>query len=164
MNADAKTTPAPRLTTTDSDPSIYTAPYFVERQLSEMLGGAIEDALEAILPGLLPPLIDDAVRQIALLKAGDTATGPIMTTQLLPSVDAEFVTKAYIDSLAGGGVVAVVTDGVSILGDGTGIDPLAVDRIDCGTYTTLLGHEWQAAALSDQQHSHRVLHLRKGPR
>ena len=59
---------------------------------------------------------------------------------------------------------AVFTDNVSIVGEGTPTDPLTVGRIDCGAYTRLLGHEWQAASLTDEHRISRILSLRKGPR
>ena len=59
---------------------------------------------------------------------------------------------------------AVFTDGISIVGDGTPGLPFAVGAIDGGAYTRVLGHEWQAASLTDQHRTSRVLALRRGPR
>jgi hypothetical protein len=94
----------PRLTTTQGDPLVYTAPYFQEVPLSTVMGPAINDYLNANLPIILPPYIDPAaeaaVQNIGLLRAGDMATGAIRTTRLLATLDDEFATKSYVDTIA----------------------------------------------------------------
>lgn len=96
----------PRLVTTELPLKVFAAPYFTEVNVSDTLGPAIEDYLNANLPILLPPYIDPAaeaaVRNIGLLRAGDTATGAIMTQRLLPTIDAEFVPKVYVDTVVAG--------------------------------------------------------------
>jgi hypothetical protein len=97
----------PRLDVPQGDPLVYTAPFFVPMSLSNALGPAIDDYLNANLPILLPPYIDPAaeaaVQAIALLRAGDMATGAIRTTRLLATLDDEFATKSYVDTAAAGG-------------------------------------------------------------
>jgi hypothetical protein len=52
-----------------------------------------------------------------------------------PTAPLQAATKQYVDAVAGGGgPVTVVTDGVSILGDGAIATPLTVALIDGGTF------------------------------
>ncbi|HEY6258345.1 MAG TPA: hypothetical protein VIY51_21385 [Xanthobacteraceae bacterium] len=109
MNAITKAAPAPRIDEADppgGDPFVYTWPYYAPVRISDVMAPAIDNYLTLNLPIILPPYIDPAaeaaVQAIALLKAGDTATGPIYTTELLPTADAEFATKLYVDTVAAG--------------------------------------------------------------
>lgn len=97
--------PSPLLDVADPPggvPTVFTAPYFVPTNLNVVLGPAIENYLDLNLPTILPPYIqpaaEQAVKDLALLRAGDTATGPIYTTVLLPTADGEFATKVYVDT------------------------------------------------------------------
>lgn len=97
--------PAPLLDVSDlpgGQPAVYGWPYFTPLPLAHVLAPTIDSYLDQQLPIILPPYIDPAaqaaVAATALLRAGDTATGPIYTTVLLPTSDSEFATKVYVDT------------------------------------------------------------------
>jgi hypothetical protein len=96
----------PRLDVHQPSQLVYSAPFFQEIPLADILGPAIQDYLDTNLPILLPPYIDPAaeaaVAATALLRAGDTATGRLYTTQTLPASDNELTTKLYVDTTLAG--------------------------------------------------------------
>jgi hypothetical protein len=97
--------------------------------------GAPTNAWQIIRAGTLDVTTADA-RYVNI--TGDTMTGMLTLPATLPTLPAHATNKAYVDSL----IVpfTVVTDGVSIVGDGAatgtppGTGPLAVELVDCGTF------------------------------
>lgn len=82
---------------------VYTAPYFVQSPLAELLEPAVQEAVEAMLPALVPPYVDGAasaaVQELAVLLTGSSMSGPLMLSPLMPTADTMAATKAYVDTM-----------------------------------------------------------------
>lgn len=87
--------------TSDDPIFVYTAPTFSVVNMAEVLAPVIEDYLDIWLPILLPPYIqpavDAAVAALAVLRAGDTMTGPLMLTPTIPTANPMAASKLYVD-------------------------------------------------------------------
>lgn len=82
---------------------VYCAPYFQQVPLAELIEPSVQEAVEALLPSLVPPYVSNAaeaaVQQLAVLKTGSTMSGPLMLAPLMPTADSMAATKAYVDAL-----------------------------------------------------------------
>lgn len=85
---------------------VFTAPYFEQAPLAELFEPAVIEAAKDVLPGLVQPAADqaaeEAVRQLAVMRAGDTMDGPLYLSELLPAADYEAASKYYVDALTTG--------------------------------------------------------------
>jgi hypothetical protein len=82
---------------------VYCAPYFQQVPLAELIEPSVIEAVEAALPALVPPYVDQAaqaaVQAQAVLLVGSTMTGPLFLSPLMPSADSQAATKAYVDTM-----------------------------------------------------------------
>jgi len=80
-----------------------TSPYFSTVPFAELLQPSVNEAVEAILPSLIPPYVQDAaetaVSQLAVLLTGSAMTGPLHLSPLMPTADDQAASKAYVDSV-----------------------------------------------------------------
>lgn len=82
---------------------IFAAPYFDQIAIAEIIEPSVLEAVEAVLPALVPPYVDSAaqaaVQQLAVLLTGSTMSGPLFLNPLMPTADAQAATKAYVDAM-----------------------------------------------------------------
>jgi hypothetical protein len=82
---------------------IFSAPYFEQVPLAEMIAPTVTEATEALLPSLLPPFIDGAanaaVAQLAVLLTGSSMSGPLFLSPTMPSMPAQAASMAYVDAM-----------------------------------------------------------------
>lgn len=64
---------------------------------------------------------------------GGTLTGSLYLVGM-PTLGTEAASKAYVDQEVAANILAVITDGTTILGNGTAATPLEVGSLDCGTF------------------------------
>ena len=93
---------------------VFSAPYFTTVAIAEIIEPSVLEAVEAVLPALVPPYVDQAaqaaVQQTAVLLTGSTMSGPLNLSPLLPVTDSMAATKAYVDMMvATAGVPEVPT-------------------------------------------------------
>jgi len=89
-----------------------TSPYFSTVPFAELLQPSVNEAVEAVLPGLIPPYIDqaaqDAVSQLAVLRTGDAMTGPLLLSPTMPTQPAQAASMAYVESMFATGQIPEV--------------------------------------------------------
>lgn len=82
---------------------VFTSPYFETVAIAEIIEPSVTEAVEAILPSLVPPYVDQAaqaaVQQLAVLLTGSTMSGPLFLSPLMPTADSQAATKAYVDTM-----------------------------------------------------------------
>lgn len=82
---------------------VYCAPYFTQVPLAELIEPAVTEAVEAMLPSLVPPYVDQAanaaVQQLAVLLAGSTMSGPLFLNPVMPTQPAQAASMAYVDAM-----------------------------------------------------------------
>jgi hypothetical protein len=82
---------------------VFSAPYFEQVPLAELIEPSVIEAVNAVLPSLVPPYVDAAaqaaVRAQAVLLVGSTMTGPLFLNPVMPSADAQAASKAYVDTM-----------------------------------------------------------------
>lgn len=82
---------------------VYAAPYFTTVAIAEIIEPSVTEAVENVLPSLIPPYVDSAVlagiQQYAVLLTGSTMSGPLFLNPLMPTADAQAATKAYVDTM-----------------------------------------------------------------
>src|SRR5215831_3930991 len=82
---------------------VLTSPYFEGVPLAELIEPSVIEAVNNVLPSLVPPYVDQAaqaaVQQLAVLLTGSTMTGPLFLNPLMPTADAQAATKAYVDTM-----------------------------------------------------------------
>jgi len=82
---------------------VYCAPYFTQVPLAELIEPSVIEAVNNVLPSLVPPYVDAAaqaaVQQLAVLLTGSTMSGPLMLSPLMPTADSMAATKAYVDTM-----------------------------------------------------------------
>lgn len=82
---------------------VFSAPYFEQVPLAELIEPAVIEAAEDILPSLVPPYVDAAaqaaVQAQAVLLVGSTMTGPLFLSPLMPTQPSQAATMAYVDSM-----------------------------------------------------------------
>lgn len=82
---------------------IFSAPYFEQIPIAEIIQPSVTEAVENVLPSLVPPYVDAAVlagvQQYAVLLTGSTMTGPLNLSPLMPTADSQAATKAYVDAM-----------------------------------------------------------------
>lgn len=82
---------------------VFSAPYFNQVPLAELIAPAVTEAVEAQLPSLVPPFVDqaaqDAVNQLAVLLAGSTMQGPLYLNPVMPTQPSQAASMAYVDSM-----------------------------------------------------------------
>lgn len=82
---------------------VFTAPYFEQYPLAELIEPAVIEATENVLPSLVPPYVDAAaqaaVQAQAVLLVGSTMTGPLFLSPLMPTQPSQAATMAYVDSM-----------------------------------------------------------------
>lgn len=82
---------------------VFTSPYFETVAIAEIIQPSVTEAVENILPSLVPPYVDNAVlagiQQYAVLLTGSTMSGPLFLNPLMPTADAQAATKAYVDTM-----------------------------------------------------------------
>lgn len=91
---------------------VFTAPYFVPVAMAELFEPSVQEAVEGMLPTLLPPYVDAAalaaVQQNAVMLAGSAMTGPLLLFPTIPTADTMAATKAYVDMMAATGGIPEV--------------------------------------------------------
>jgi hypothetical protein len=82
---------------------VFAAPYFDMIPIAEMIEPAAIEAIEAALPSLVAPYVDQAaeaaVQRSAVLLTGSAMSGPLLLSPLLPTADSMAATKAYVDTM-----------------------------------------------------------------
>src|SRR5215475_674064 len=82
---------------------VYCAPYFQQLPLAELIEPSVVEAVNAVLPSLVPPYVDAAaqaaVQAQAVLLVGSSMTGPLFLNPVMPTADAQAATKAYVDTM-----------------------------------------------------------------
>lgn len=82
---------------------IYAAPYFTTVPIAEIIQPSVTEAVENVLPSLIPPYVDAAVlagvQQYSVLLTGSTMSGPLFLNPLMPTADSQAATKAYVDTM-----------------------------------------------------------------
>lgn len=82
---------------------VYLAPYFDQAPLAELFEPAVIEAAKTVLPPLVQPAADqaaaEAVAELAVMRVGDTMTGPLFLSPLIPTQDSQATTKHYVDSV-----------------------------------------------------------------
>ena len=82
---------------------VYAAPYFQQVPLAELIEPSVIEAVNNVLPSLVPPYVDAAaqaaVQAQAVLLVGSTMTGPLFLNPVMPSADAQAASKAYVDTM-----------------------------------------------------------------
>jgi len=82
---------------------VYCAPYFQQVPLAELIEPSVIEAVNNVLPSLVPPYVDQAaqaaVQAQAVLLVGSTMTGPLFLNPVMPTADAQAATKAYVDTM-----------------------------------------------------------------
>lgn len=106
MTVDAPQGPVPAIGIPDSQDYprlVFTAPYFQTVPLAELIEPAVTEAVEAALPSLVPPYVQDAanaaVQQLAVLIAGSTMQGPLFLNPVMPVQPAQAASMAYVDAM-----------------------------------------------------------------
>lgn len=66
---------------------VYAAPYFTTVAIAEIIEPSVTEAVENVLPSLIPPYVDSAVlagiQQYAVLLTGSTMSGPLFLNPLM---------------------------------------------------------------------------------
>jgi len=87
-------------------------PYFEPVAIAEIIEPSVLEAVEGMLPTLVPPYVTDAantaVNNLAVVKTGSTMTGPLNLSPLMPTADSMAATKAYVDTMVATGNVPEV--------------------------------------------------------
>ena len=82
---------------------VFTAPYFTQVPLAELIEPSVIEAVNNVLPSLVPPYVDAAaqaaVQAQAVLLVGSTMTGALFLNPVMPSADAQAASKAYVDTM-----------------------------------------------------------------
>lgn len=96
----------------DTHRLVFGAPYHDLVPIAEIIEPSVLEAVEGMLPALVPPYVtnaaNDAVQALAVLLAGSTMHGPLFLSPTMPTQDSQAASKAYVDSMiATGGVPEV---------------------------------------------------------
>jgi hypothetical protein len=80
---------------------VYAAPYFTTVPLAELIEPSVLEAVESMLPGLVPPYVQDAantaVAQQAVMLTGSTMSGALYLNPTLPTQPSQAASMAYVD-------------------------------------------------------------------
>ena len=91
---------------------VYTAPRFEVVAIADIIEPSVLEACEALLPTLVPPYVNqaaiDAVNAMAVRRAGDTMTGPLNLSPVIPTANAMAASKQYVDTMIATGAVPEV--------------------------------------------------------
>ena len=91
---------------------VYTAPYFAQTPLAELIEPSVIEAAEAVLPVLVPPYVqgaaDAAVDQRAVLLTGSTMSGPLYLNPAIPTQPSQAASMAYVELMVSAGPVPEV--------------------------------------------------------
>ena len=91
---------------------VYTAPRFEVVAIADIIEPSVLEACEALLPTLVPPYVNqaaiDAVNATAVRRAGDTMTGPLNLSPVIPTADAMAASKQYVDTMIATGAIPEV--------------------------------------------------------
>lgn len=107
MNAPVKTPQGPVVAlgvpdVQDYPRLVYVAPYFTTVPMADLFAPAVQEAVEGILPVVLPPFVDEAaqnaVNQYAVLLTGSVMTGPLLLWGD-PTTPTMAATKNYVDAM-----------------------------------------------------------------
>jgi hypothetical protein len=82
---------------------VYAAPYFTTVPLAELIEPSVLEAVESMLPGLVPPYVQDAantaVAQQAVMLTGSTMSGALYLNPTLPTQPSQAASMAYVDMM-----------------------------------------------------------------
>ena len=82
---------------------VITSPYFGTVAIAEIIEPSVTEAVEGILPSLVPPYVQDAanaaVANLAVLLTGSTMTGPLFVSPTMPTQPSQAASKAYVDTM-----------------------------------------------------------------
>lgn len=82
---------------------VFSAPYFNPVAIAEIIEPSVQEAVEGMLPSLVPQYVDAAaaaaVQSLAVLLNGSTMTGPLYLSPLMPTAASQAATKSYVDSM-----------------------------------------------------------------
>lgn len=82
---------------------VFTSPYFETIPIAEIIQPSVLEAVEGLLPSLLPQYVQDAanaaVAQQAVLLAGSTMTGALYLNPVMPVQPSQAASMAYVDAL-----------------------------------------------------------------
>jgi hypothetical protein len=82
---------------------VFSAPYFEQVPLAELIEPSVIEAIEAALPSLVPPYVQDAanqaVQQLAVLKSGSSMTGPLFLSPVIPTQPSQAASMQYVDTM-----------------------------------------------------------------
>jgi hypothetical protein len=90
---------------------VFAAPYFTTVAIADIIEPSVLEAVEGMLPSLVPPYVQDAanqaVQQLAVLLTGSTMTGPLYLNGL-PTQPTQAADKQYVDMMVATGNVPEV--------------------------------------------------------
>lgn len=102
----APTGPVPAVgipNTQDYPRLVFTAPYFETVAIADIIEPSVMEAVENVLPSLIPPYVDAAVlagvQQYSVLLTGSTMTGPLFLSPLMPTQPSQAASMAYVDAM-----------------------------------------------------------------
>src|SRR5215831_17107239 len=82
---------------------VFAAPYFTVVPIAEIIEPSVQEAVEGMLPSLVPPFVNDAanaaVANLAVLLTGSTMTGPLYLSPTMPTQPSQSASKAYVDTM-----------------------------------------------------------------
>src|SRR5262245_34586316 len=82
---------------------VFAAPYFTVVPIAEIIEPSVQEAVEGMLPSLVPPFVNDAanaaVANLAVLLTGSTMTGPLFVSPTMPTQPSQAASKAYVDTM-----------------------------------------------------------------
>jgi hypothetical protein len=82
---------------------VFTAPYHQTVPLAELIEPSVLEAVESMLPGLVPPFVqaaaDAAVAAQAVMLTGSSMSGPLFLNPVLPTQPNMAASMAYVDLL-----------------------------------------------------------------
>lgn len=90
-------------TTQDYPRLVFSAPYFETVAIADIIEPSVMEAVENVLPSLIPPYVDAAVlagvQQYSVLLTGSTMSGPLFLSPLMPTAPSQAATMAYVDAM-----------------------------------------------------------------
>lgn len=80
---------------------VFAAPYYTQVPLAELIEPSVLEAVESMLPGLVPSYVQDAaniaVAQQAVMLTGSAMSGPLFLSPVLPVQPNQAASMAYVD-------------------------------------------------------------------
>ena len=98
----------------DTPRLVFSAPYFEQVPLAELIAPAVIEATEAALPALVPPYVNAAataaVQTQSVLLTGSSMSGPLYLNPIMPTQPNQAASMSYVDLMVSTGSVPEVPD------------------------------------------------------